>query len=144
MAKLVDARDSKSRGGDTVSVRVRLPAPKKGCLMAANCVFCKIVTQELPAQVVDEDRDCIVIEDIAPKAPVHYLIIPKKHIESLHAAQPEDVQLLGNLMLMAKKIGQQLPDPKAFGLIINNGEEAGQSVLHLHCHFLSGKRMTDL
>ncbi len=112
--------------------------------MATDCIFCKIIAKELPAKILDEDQDCIVIEDIAPKAPVHYLIIPKKHIKNLHDIASEDTQLMGKLMLMANKLGNKLPDPKAFGLIINNGEDAGQSVFHLHCHFLSGKQMTDL
>ena len=112
--------------------------------MAADCIFCKIIAKELSAKIIDEDQDCIVIEDITPKAPIHYLSIPKKHIDYLHDIKSEDTQLMGKLMWMAKKLGSKLPDPKAFGLIINNGEDAGQSVFHLHCHFLSGKRMTDL
>lgn len=112
--------------------------------MAINCVFCKIIAKELPAQVIQEDDDCIVIKDIAPKAPIHYLIVPKKHIANLYDAQEEDELLMGKLMLMAKKLGTELPDPKAFGLVMNNGEAAGQRVFHMHYHFLSGKRITDL
>jgi histidine triad (HIT) family protein len=112
--------------------------------MATDCVFCKVIAKELPAHIIAEDDDCIVFEDIAPKAPVHYLIVPKKHITNLHDIGVEDIPLMGKLMLMAKKIASKLPEPKAFGLIINNGEDAGQSVFHLHGHFLSGKKMTDL
>ncbi len=112
--------------------------------MSAECIFCKILNKELPATVVEESDDIIVIEDIAPKAPLHYLVIPKKHIYNVSKLEEEDAHLMGKMMLMAKKIAQKLPDPKAFGLIINNGAEAGQSVFHLHAHLVSGKKMTDL
>jgi len=112
--------------------------------MAERCVFCKIINKEIPATIIDENEHCLVIEDINPKAPVHYLIIPKKHVVSLHDITPGDAQLMSELLFMAQKCATTLPDPKAFGLIVNNGPEAGQSVMHLHCHFLSGKKMTDL
>ena len=109
-----------------------------------SCIFCKIIQKEVPAKFIDENEHCIVIEDIAPKAPIHYLIIPKKHIINIHDLQPEDAHVMGELALAAKKIAHKLSEPKAFGLIMNNGPEAGQSVMHMHTHFLSGAKMTDL
>lgn len=108
------------------------------------CIFCKIINKEIPTELIAESDDCIVIEDIAPKAPIHYLIIPKKHIVNLHDLQKSDLPLMGSIMFTAKKIAQKLPDPKAFGLIMNNGAQAGQSVMHMHFHFLSGAKLTDL
>ena len=88
MAELVDARDSKSRDVRIMSVRVRLPAPSfdtinKEILVAADCIFCKIIARELPAKIVEENDSVIVIQDIHPKAPTHLLIIPKKHLVDL-------------------------------------------------------------
>ena len=97
----------------------------------------------MEAKRVAENDDCLVIEDIAPKAPVHYLIIPKKHIENIAAFSAQDAALAGNMMLMAQQLARGLAGSGAFRLIINNGADAGQSVFHLHYHFLSGKRMVD-
>ncbi len=155
MAKLADARDSKSRGGNTMSVRVRLSAPyfakklrmaapfwrliKKGTSMA-DCIFCKIIKKEIPTTIIKETDDIIVIKDIAPKAPIHYLIFPKKHIEDLNAFSEKDALLAGKLLLMAKDLAQDLRGSHAFRLVLNNGKEVGQSVFHVHMHFLAGKR----
>ena len=109
-----------------------------------SCIFCKIIRKEVSTKLIDENQHCIVIEDIAPKAPVHYLIIPKKHIVNIHDLQIEDVPIIGELALMAQKIAKKLSEPKSFGLIMNNGPEAGQSVMHMHFHFLSGAKLTDL
>jgi histidine triad (HIT) family protein len=112
--------------------------------MAEQCVFCRIIQKDIPATFIDEDEHYIVVQDIAPKAPIHYLIIPKKHIVNLHDLNQEDAHIMGELALAAKKIAQRLEEPKAFGLIMNNGAQAGQSVMHMHFHFLSGAKLTDL
>ena len=147
VAELVDARDSKSRGGDTLSVRVRLPVPKnndKGRVMEiADCIFCKIIAKKLPVEIVAENDEVVVIKDIAPKAPVHYLIIPKKHIADVNSLKQADIPIVGEMLLMAKKLAKGLSGSQAFRLIVNNGPDAGQSVFHLHFHFLSGKKMLD-
>lgn len=109
----------------------------------ADCIFCKIVAKELPAEIIAENNDVLVIKDTAPKAPVHYLIIPKKHITDVCSIEQTDIPIVGDMLLMAKKLAKKLSGSQAFRLIINNGPDAGQSVFHLHYHFLSGKKMLD-
>jgi histidine triad (HIT) family protein len=108
-----------------------------------SCIFCKIINKQIPAKVVAENNDVLVIHDIAPKAPVHYLILPKKHIENIKVLHETDSHLAGGIMLMAKQLGAQLEGTGAFRLISNNGVDAGQSVHHMHFHFLSGTKMVD-
>lgn len=108
------------------------------------CIFCRIIAGQLPATIVAQTKDIIVIKDIAPKAPVHYLIIPKKHIQDLTHADESDVSLLGHVALMAKQLARDLSGSQAFRLVVNNGRDVGQIIFHLHFHFLSGKQMTDL
>ena len=107
-------------------------------------IFEKIIDRELPAKIIHEDDLCIVIEDIAPKAPTHLLIIPKKPIKKLSNAKKEDKNLLGHLMLVAKDVSEKLNINEAFNIVINNGEQAGQTVFHLHIHLLAGRNFSDL
>ena len=108
-----------------------------------DCIFCKIIKKEIPATVVTETDDYIVIKDIVPKAPVHNLIIPKKHISDVASLTEDDSDIPGMLFLAARDLSKQLSDSQAFRLIVNNGADAGQSVFHMHMHFLSGKKMSD-
>lgn len=112
-------------------------------MIAQECIFCKIIARELPAKVVVENDETIVIQDVAPKAPVHYLIISKKHISDVMVLEKTDAPLVAKMFLMAKHVAEKLSGSQAFRLIINNGRDAGQSVFHLHFHFLSGKKMLD-
>lgn len=142
MAELVDARDSKSRDGNIMSVRVRLPVPKsRGQMTIANCIFCAIIAQQAPAKIIDQNENIIVIEDINPKAPIHYLIIPKKHLQDIQAFSPEDGQIAADMLMMANRLSQSLDGSKAFRLVVNSGADAGQCVFHTHMHFLAGKKM---
>ncbi len=108
-----------------------------------DCIFCKIIAKEIPSKVIEENDEVIVIQDVSPRAPIHYLIIPKKHINDIQLLQENDAPLVGKMMLMAQTISKNLSGSQAFRLIINNGKDVGQSVFHLHFHFLSGKRMFD-
>ena len=108
-----------------------------------NCIFCKIINNQIPCQKIKETSEIIVIKDISPKAPIHYLIIPKKHIQDLQSTADSDKNLLGDILLIAKHLSNDLSDPKSFRLICNNGESVGQSVMHLHFHFLAGKNLSE-
>lgn len=92
----------------------------------------------MPSAVITQTHDLIVIQDIAPKAPVHYLIIPKKHIDTVQSFEPTDQPLAGNMLMMAQTLSKQLSNPQAFRIVINNGAAAGQQVFHVHMHFLAG------
>ncbi len=101
-----------------------------------NCLFCKIIRGEIPCKKIFEDADFIAFHDIHPKAPIHALIIPKKHIESLAHLEAEDTLLMGQLTLLLKKLAQDLGLSHGFKVQINTGIGGGQEVFHLHYHLL--------
>lgn len=148
---MADARDSKSRGGNTVPVQVRPSAPVNffsvmhgECMSSeASCIFCKIIAGSIPAAMIAQNDNVIVIKDIAPKAPIHYLIIPKKHVASIKSLDETTISIVSDCMLMAKQIATQDDQVLDFRLLENDGPGAGQSVFHLHFHFLAGKKMHD-
>jgi histidine triad (HIT) family protein len=107
-------------------------------IMNQDCIFCKIISGQIPSKIIEETDDIIVIKDIQPKALVHYLIIPKKHIANIQSCTSQDQALLGSMLLMAQKLSQSLAGSQEFKLISNNGASVGQSVFHIHMHFLSG------
>ena len=109
----------------------------------SSCIFCKIIAKEIPSTIIAENDQIIVIKDINPKAPIHYLIIPKKHISDITGFDDSDVNLAGSMVLMAKQIAAGLPGSRAFKLLVNNGPDAGQCVFHVHFHLLAGKKMSD-
>lgn len=111
--------------------------------MAEETLFSKIIKGEIPADIIYEDEHCIAIKDIAPKAPVHLLVIPRKIIPRIIDAEAEDQALLGHLMLAAGKIAEAAGVGDAFRLIVNNGAGAGQTVFHLHVHILGGKGFSE-
>lgn len=106
-----------------------------------SCLFCRLVRREIPSTPVYEDEDFFAFRDIAPKAPVHILVIPRTHLAGLSAASPEDAPLLGRLLLVFAEIARK---EKAvdYRLVVNNGADAGQSVDHLHFHLLAGRSFT--
>jgi histidine triad (HIT) family protein len=107
----------------------------------ADCIFDKIASGEIPANVVYQDETVMAFRDIHPKAPTHILIIPKKHIVSIMEITKEDLPILGHMLEVANLVGKQ-EGLKAYKLVINNGKDAGQEVLHLHMHLIGGKRIT--
>ena len=100
-------------------------------------IFQKIIEKEIPSDIIFEDELCIVIKDIAPQAPIHMLVIPKKSLPRLFDACDVDQNLLGHLLLIANKMAKQMGVEDAFRIVINNGAEAGQTVFHLHLHILA-------
>ena len=108
-----------------------------------SCIFCKIIARQLPSKVIAETEDIIVIDNIAPKTPIHYLIIPKKHVADINDLTQADTKLAGEMMLMAKQLSEGLSGSQAFRLSVNNGADAGQVVFHLHLHFLAGMKFSD-
>ncbi|OQX01014.1 histidine triad nucleotide-binding protein [Candidatus Parcubacteria bacterium A4] len=104
-----------------------------------DCIFCKIANKEIPSRAVYEDSELFAFKDINPKAPIHILIVPKKHIASVNELRSEDEALAGKMILAAKKIAEeQGVKEKGYKLLINVGKGAGQIVEHIHLHFLSG------
>jgi histidine triad (HIT) family protein len=107
----------------------------------ADCVFCDIVAGRSSATLEYEDEEIVAFPDIYPKAPVHVLIIPKRHIESVMTLAPEDASLVGRLVLTAKRIGEGRGfAERGYRLALHCGPEGGQVVYHLHLHFLAGRR----
>lgn len=105
--------------------------------MHTNCIFCKIIAQEIPAQVIAQNESVLVIKDINPQAPIHYLIIPKQHIADISVLPVDGLQVAGSLLLMAQELSLK-PGCDQFKLVSNNGPRAGQVVFHIHIHFLAG------
>ena len=105
-------------------------------------IFAKIISREIPADIVYEDDKCLAFRDVNPQAPVHILVIPKQPIARLIDAVDDDQSLLGHLLLSANKIALEQDIGEAFRLVVNNGADAGQSVFHLHLHILAGRSFT--
>jgi len=106
-----------------------------------DCLFCKIVSGEVPSQRVYEDDKIIAFNDIAPAAPVHILIIPKRHIDGADAAESGDAELIGGMVIAAAKIADKMKLDNGWRLITNVKEDGGQTVRHLHFHLLGGQKL---
>jgi len=104
----------------------------------SDCLFCRIAAGEISSKKVYADQDVYAFHDIAPKAPTHVLVIPRKHIGRLADAGPEDRELLGEVVSRAAAIARDL-GLEHYRLVVNNGEQAGQSVFHIHFHLLGGR-----
>ncbi|HET7318238.1 MAG TPA: histidine triad nucleotide-binding protein [Nitrospirota bacterium] len=108
-----------------------------------NCIFCRIIEKKIPAKIVYEDDLVTAFEDTNPQAPVHTLVVPKKHIPDVHSMTEADRELVGHLFFAAQKVADDRGlDSKGYRLVINNGRGAGQTVFHIHLHLLSGRRFT--
>ena len=105
-----------------------------------DTIFTKIINREIPANIIFEDELCIIIEDISPQAPLHYLAIPKKEIIGVSDLDDKDNEIMGHLMLTIKRQMQNI-NVSNYRLVINNGSEAGQTVFHLHIHILANRTL---
>ncbi|MGJ8637949.1 MAG: histidine triad nucleotide-binding protein [Opitutaceae bacterium] len=105
-------------------------------------LFEKIIDRDIPAQIEYEDERCIVIHDIDPQAPVHFLVIPKQVIPRIAEAKAEDRETLGHLLLTAAAVAKKLNLEKGFRVVINNGEDGGETVPHMHVHVLGGRSLS--
>lgn len=107
-----------------------------------DCVFCKIIKGEIPSDKVYEDEEILAFKDINPAAPIHILVIPKKHIASLVELEQGDEEIIGKIYKVINKIAkEQGIDNKGFRVIVNCGKDGGQEVNHLHFHLLGGKQL---
>ena len=107
-----------------------------------DCIFCKIIKREIPSSIVYEDDEIIAFRDINPVAPVHILVIPKKHISSLGELNEGDESVIGKIYTVINKIAKKEEiDKKGFRVVVNCGEDGGQEVKHLHFHIIGGKKL---
>jgi len=105
-----------------------------------DCIFCRMVRGEIPAKKVHEDEDVLAFHDIRPQAPVHFLIIPKRHIASLPDCEPGHQDILGKMLMLAPGLAREQGAADGFRCIINSGRVGGQEVYHLHIHILGGSQ----
>jgi histidine triad (HIT) family protein len=109
--------------------------------MNKHCLFCKIIAGEIPADTLYEDEEFLAFRDISPQAPVHFLVIPKKHIVGPAFMEAEDEQLIGKMMRVGARLAAELDLVDGFRLVFNNGAAAGQTVFHIHLHVLGGRQL---
>jgi histidine triad (HIT) family protein len=105
----------------------------------SDCLFCKIIRGEIPSRKVDEDENTYAFDDIAPRAPTHIIVVPKRHVDRI--ADASDPTSVGEVLLAAARIARDR-NLEHYRLVVNNGEEAGQSVFHFHVHLLGGRPMS--
>ena len=107
-----------------------------------SCLFCKIVAGEIPSKRVHEDDELLAFEDIKPEAPLHVLVIPKRHIATLNDVQAADDQLMGSMLRRAALIAKERGyDAAGYRTVVNTNSHAGQTVFHIHLHLLAGRRL---
>ena len=107
--------------------------------MSENCIFCKIANKEIPANLIYEDENTVAFNDLNPQAPVHFLVIPKKHYSSLN--EVDSKEMFGNIFSVIPKIAKQM-GINEYRTVINTGSQAGQTVFHLHVHVMAGRNFT--
>ena len=105
----------------------------------SDCIFCRIVERKLPAKIVFEDETAVAFEDVNPQAPVHLLVVPRRHVATLGETEPKDEGLLGHLVAVAARLAEERGLDSGYRTVMNNGAGAGQSVFHLHVHLLGGR-----
>lgn len=111
--------------------------------IAKDCLFCKIAEREIPSEIVYEDDRVVAFKDIAPQAPVHLLIIPRRHIATLAEIRAEDAELVGHMHVVASRLAEEHGVAESgYRAVINCREDGQQSVFHLHLHLLGGRKMT--
>jgi len=109
-----------------------------------NCLFCKIITGDIPSAKVYEDEDVFAFKDIAPKAPVHILIVPKKHFQGIFDMNEEDINIVGKINFVAKKLAEEFRIAESgYRLVANSRPDSGQEVYHLHYHLIGGRFLGD-
>lgn len=106
-----------------------------------NCLFCKIIAGDIPSNKVYEDEDILAFHDIAPEAPNHFLVIPKKHIATISDMEQSDEALMGKILRVGKDLAKEHGFEDNFRIVFNNGKVAGQMVFHIHMHILGGRAM---
>lgn len=110
--------------------------------MAEKTIFKRIIDGEIPARIVYQDDQCLAFHDVAPQAPTHVIVIPRKEIPSLAAVADDDAALMGHLVVVIRELAEQLKLDEGYRVIVNCGPYAGQSVDHLHFHLLGGRQMS--
>jgi len=109
--------------------------------MEQDCIFCKIVAGDIPAEIIYQDDDVLAFRDINPQAPTHFLVIPKRHIKDPASLVDDDRGLVGELMLTGARLAKEQGLENGYRMVINNGAKAGQTVFHIHLHVLGGRNM---
>ncbi len=108
-----------------------------------DCIFCKIAAGEIPSTKVYEDEKILAFKDINPQAPVHILIIPKAHYESVNALDETSAPIVGDIMLVAKRLAAEFKRDSGYRIITNIGDDGGQTVKHLHFHLIGGVKLSE-
>lgn len=111
--------------------------------MNDSCIFCKIIAKQIPSTIIHENDDILVIKDLYPKAPIHYLILPKLHAKDVQSLADTDMHVANALFQAAKDLSVK-EGGKDFKLVINSGAASGQTIFHLHMHFVAGKRLGEI
>ena len=108
-----------------------------------DCLFCKIIAREIPGQIVHEDEELVAFKDVTPQAPLHVLIVPRRHLATLHDLQPGDDALVGSMFRRAAAIAKEHQHAeRGYRTVFNTNREAGQTVFHIHLHLLAGRPLT--
>jgi histidine triad (HIT) family protein len=107
-----------------------------------DCIFCRIISGEIPSDILYQDEQVVAFRDINPKAPVHLLLVPRKHIESVAELSEDEASIMGHLVTVANRLAREAGiSEKGYRLVVNSGPEGGQEVPHLHLHLLGGRQM---